>query len=144
MSAGRVFFDTNVLLYMHSAADARKQTRAQQLFEEFGGADRILLSTQVIQEFFAAGVRKLALPVQQVREIAGAFLDLPLVVIKQEHIRRAMVEQERFEISFWDALVLVAADAGGAELLLTEDLNDGQVYGPVTVRNPFRTEARLP
>jgi predicted nucleic acid-binding protein len=50
---------------MYSTADARKQARAQQLFAELGDANRILLSTQVIQEFFSAGVRKLTLPVQR-------------------------------------------------------------------------------
>lgn len=140
MSAGRVFFDTNVLLYMHTTADMRKQKRARQLFEEFGEAGRILLSTQVIQEFFAAGVHKLALPGRHVREIASAFLELPLVVVGPEHIRRAMADQERFGISFWDALILAAAEAGGAEVLLTEDLSDGQTYGVVTVCDPFRQE----
>ena len=138
MTAGRVFFDTNVLLYMHSSADGRKQTRAQELFQQFGQAGQVLLSTQVIQEFFAAAVRKLSLPADLAREVATALLDLPLVIVGPEHIRQAMVDQERFRISFWDALILAAAEAGGAEVLFTEDLNHGQTYGSVMVRNPFR------
>lgn len=98
---------------MHSGTDRRKQTRARALFEEYGRAGRILLSTQVVQEFFVAGLRKLGLPGLHLREVAAALLDLPLVVVGPEHIRRAMVDQERFGISFWEALIVAAADAGG-------------------------------
>jgi predicted nucleic acid-binding protein len=51
----------------------------------------------------------------------------------------AIQNEERYQISFWDALILAAADSGGAEVLYTEDLNDGQQYGSVLVRNPFRS-----
>jgi predicted nucleic acid-binding protein len=72
MNAGRAFFDTNVLLYMYSSADVRKQTRARDLYSEYALTGRILLSTQVVREFFVAGLRKLTLPRQQVREVTTA------------------------------------------------------------------------
>jgi len=128
MSASKIFFDTNVLLYMHRSADPRKQMRAQEVFEQFGQAGCILLSTQAVQEFFAAAVRPLSLP-GELRQVANALLELPLVIVGPEHIRRAMLDQERFGISFWNALILAAAEAGGAEAFCTEDLNDGQACG---------------
>jgi predicted nucleic acid-binding protein len=73
-----------------------------------------------------------------VREATIALLELPLVIIGPSHIRGAIEREEQFQISFWDSLVLSAAESGGADLLYTEDLNDGQQYGPVLVRNPFR------
>ena len=137
MSAGKAFFDTNVLLYMYSSADARKQARARELYREYALAGRLVLSTQVVQEFFVAGVRKLALPRQQVQEAATAFLDSPLVVIGPTHIRAAMENEGRYNISFWDGLIVAAAEAAGAGVLFTEDLNDGQQYGAILARNPF-------
>src|SRR5690348_13310038 len=138
MSAAKAFFDTNVLLYVYSSADPGKQARALALYREYAQQGRILLSTQVVQEFFVAALRKLSLPPQHVREIALALLDSPLVAVGPPHIRTAIDHMEHYGISFWDALIVAAAEAGGAEVLYTEDLNDGQRYGSIEVRNPFR------
>lgn len=138
MSVGKAFFDTNVLLYVYSNADPWKQARAVSLYREHAQDGHILLSTQVVQEFIVAALRKLALPRQQVREIAMTLLDSPLVVVGALHIQAAMENADRFNISFWDALIVAAAETGGAEVLYTEDLNDGQRYGAVLARNPFR------
>jgi len=138
MSA-KAFFDTNVLLYIHGE-DARKRKRATALFDEYIQSGGILLSTQVVQEFYAAGSRKLGIPRRQLRELTRSLLDLPLVIVSPVHITRAMENESRHKISFWDALILAAAEAGGAELLYTEDLNHGQKYGTVLVRNPFLQE----
>ena len=138
MSGAKAFFDTNVLLYMYSTADLGKQARAQELFGQCGDSGRIVLSTQVVQEFFVAGLRKLALPRPQLRQATSALLELPLVLIGPTHIQKAIQDEEHYQISFWDALILAAAESGGAEVLYTEDLNHGQQYGTVLVRNPFR------
>jgi len=137
MNAAKAFFDTNVLLYMYSRADLAKQARAKELFASCAG--RILLSTQVVQEFYVAGIRKLGLPRRKVQEAAAALLELPLVIVSPEQILSGIRMEERYTISFWDALILAAAESGGAEIVYTEDLNDGQRYGAVTVRNPFST-----
>jgi predicted nucleic acid-binding protein len=142
MSAGKAFFDTNVLLYVYSTADPEKQARALALYREHAPEGRMLLSTQVVQEFIVAALRKLRLARDQVRDIAFTLFDLPLVVIGIPHIRAAMDNADRFNISFWDALIVAAAEAGGAEVLYTEDLNDGQQYGEVVARNPFRPTGR--
>jgi predicted nucleic acid-binding protein len=98
----------------------------------------MLLSTQVVQEFYAAGSRKLGTPREQLRDVAAGLLDLPLVTVRPAHILSALQTEERYGISFWDSLILAAAESGGAEVLYTEDLNDGQQYGKILVRNPFR------
>jgi len=136
---GRAFFDTNVLLYMYSSADPIKQSRARDLYRQYALGGLALLSTQVVQEFFVSGLRKLALSRQVLREITAALLDSPLVTVGAAHIRTAIENEVRYRISFWDALILAAAAAGGAEVLYTEDLNHGQHYGPVLVLNPFRS-----
>ena len=145
MSDAKAFFDTNVLLYMDSDADLGKQARAQELFHACADSGRLVLSTQVIQEFFVAGLRKLKLPRQQLRQATGALLELPLILIGPTQILKAVQNEEYYQISFWDALILAAAESGGAEVLYSEDLNDRQKYGTVLVRNPFRaSETHLP
>lgn len=137
MSADKAFFDTNILLYAFSSADPGKQAKALALYGEYARQGRILLSTQVVQEFVVAGIRKLSLPRQHVREIALTLLDMPLITVGPSHIRSAMDLVDRYQISFWDALIVAAAEGGGAGVVYTEDLNDGQAYGNVIARNPF-------
>lgn len=139
MSAARAFFDTNVLLYMYGA-DARKRARARSLFVELARARNLLLSTQVVQEFYAAGSRKLGIPRERLRKTALDFLKLPLIINGPHQLARALENEELYTISFWDALILAAAEAGRAQLLYTEGLSHGQQYGSVLVRNPFLTE----
>ena len=139
MNAGKSFFDTNIFLYIYSDADPDKQQRARELYRERALSGSILVSTQVIQEFYAAATRKLGLPRPTVRALTEALFELPLVVVTPAHIRSAMDIELRYQLSFWDSLILAAAEAGGAEVLYTEDLNDGQQYGAVLVRNPFRS-----
>ena len=79
------------------------------------------------------------MPRRELRDAAAAaLLDCPLVVIGASHILSAIQNEERHQVSFWDAVILAAAESGGAEVLYTEDLNDGQQYGAVQARNPFR------
>jgi len=137
MNGAKAFFDTNILLYMYGG-DAAKRARAQELFRAHAQAGSLLLSTQVVQEFYAAGSRKLGIPRRELREAIAALLDSPLVVVGPPHITSAMENEEQFQISFWDGLVLAAAVSGGATVLYTEHLSHGQQYGAVLVRNPFR------
>jgi predicted nucleic acid-binding protein len=137
MNGARVFFDTNLLLYLYGGA-SEKQKQARTLFRQCVEANHIVISTQVAQEVYAAGSGKLGIPRPVLREIVTALLDLPLISIESSHIVSAMQLGDRYQISFWDALILAAAESGGAELLYTEDLNDGQKYGSVLVRNPFK------
>ena len=133
----KAFFDTNILLYMYGGADPEKRLCARELFVRCADEGSILLSTQVIQEFYAAGSRKLGMPRAELREAVAALLDLPFVVVSADEITSAVHAEERYQISFWDALILAAAESGGAAVLYTEDLSDGQQYGSVRVSNPF-------
>ena len=133
----KAFFDTNVLLYMYGG-DAEKRARAKELFRQYAQQGSMSLSTQVVQEFYAAGSRKLGMPRAELREAVAALLDCPLVIVGSSEIRSAMENEERYQISFWDGLIVAAAESGASDILFTEDLNDGQQYGSVSVRNPFR------
>jgi predicted nucleic acid-binding protein len=137
-NVGKAFFDTNIFLYAHSSADLQKQALAQELVDRYSSLNRLVLSTQVVQEFYSVGLRKLALSRKQAKQGVITLLGLPLVLLGGQHILKALEHEERYQISFWDALILAAAEAGGAETLFTEDLNHNQQYGPVLVRNPFK------
>jgi predicted nucleic acid-binding protein len=136
MSGAKAFFDTNVLLSMYGG-DPGKQARAKEIFRQYTLAGRLVVSTQVVQEFYAAGSRKLGMPREKLRDAIAALLDSPLVMVGPSEITMAIQYEGRYQISFWDALTLAAAESGGSEVLFTEDLNDGQPYGKVVVHNPF-------
>jgi predicted nucleic acid-binding protein len=82
------------------------------------------------------------MPRPELRDATAALLDSPLIIVGPLQITSAIQNEERYRISFWDALILAAAESGGAAILYTEDLNDGQQYGTVLVRNPFRSPDR--
>lgn len=123
---------------MYGGADKGKRARVRRLFRDYAQPGRALLSTQVAQEFYAAGSRKLDIPRRELRTAAAALLEFPVIPAGPAHITAAIETEERYGISFWDALIVAAAQSEGADILFTKDLNDGQQYGTVTVLNPFR------
>jgi predicted nucleic acid-binding protein len=74
----------------------------------------------------------------QMRLLTTGLLDLPMVEIAAVHILMALEYEEQYQVSFWDALILAAANWADVPILYTEDLKDGQLYGAVQVVNPFR------
>ncbi len=141
MSA-RYFVDTNILLYAHDRAAGIKHERAKKLVAELWNTRSGFLSTQVLQEFAVNLRRKVANPPDQklMREILRDYLTWPIVVNTGDSIVAAIDLEERFQVSFWDALILHAASTCGADILLSEDLSDGQKYGSVRVLNPLKSE----
>lgn len=133
----RVFFDTNVLVYaaVGTGRDERKRERALALIdaEDFG------TSAQVLQEFFVTVVRKAARPLSaaQAMEWIEQWVAFPCQPVDHQLVRIAIQLSERYAIPYWDAAILAAAEALGARTVYSEDLNDGQQYGPVQVVNPF-------
>ena len=135
----RSFFDTNVLLYLFDESVPGKKARAQEVFSEEAEAGRVVLSTQVLQEFYVNVTRKLAEPLTP--EVAKAqvedFARLPLVRVDEAMILAAIDRHRNMSLSFWDALILEAALRCGADRLLTEDLQHGQKVEGLRVENPF-------
>lgn len=133
----RVFFDTNVLVYaaLGTGKDEQKRKRALELIEseDFG------TSAQVLQEFFVTVAKKASRPLSaaQALEWIEQWTAFPCQSIDHQLVRIAIERSERYAISYWDAAILVAAEALGAHTVYSEDLNDGQLYGQVRVVNPF-------
>ena len=140
MSA-RYFVDTNILMYGHDATTGAKHERAKALIEELWRDRNGVVSTQVLQELAVNLRRKAGRPLdaKATREIINDYLTWQVVVNGTESILEALDLESRYQISFWDALVIQAAQAAGAEVLYSEDLSHGQVFGTTRVENPFVT-----
>ena len=136
------FVDSNVLIYRHDRDDKARQARAQELLELLWTRRCGRISVQVLSEFYVVTTRKLASPLD--RGLARAELrqletwgPVPLSAPLRE---RAWSIEDRYGLSWWDALIVSAAAQAGCGLLLTEDLQDGQVLDGVKVVNPFGRE----
>ena len=142
MSA-RYFVDTNILMYAHDTAAGLKHERAKALVRELWDNRSGVVSTQVLQELCVNLQRKLARPLnsEETREIVADYLTWHVVVNDGQSVLAALDVQARYQVSFWDALVLQAAQAAGVSTLYSEDLSDGQRYGGVLVTNPVTDAA---
>ncbi|HYB93530.1 MAG TPA: PIN domain-containing protein [Vicinamibacterales bacterium] len=135
----RYFVDTNILMYAHDSAAGEKHLRAKALVEELWENRSGAISTQVLQEF-AVNLRRKAkkpLDAKATRDIIADYLAWQVVVNDADSILQALELEARYQLSFWDALVVHAAQIAGAEILYSEDLSDGQQYGTVRVKNPL-------
>jgi predicted nucleic acid-binding protein len=139
----KFFVDTNILMYAHDKAAGAKHERARALVEELWRDRTGIVSTQVLQELAVNLRRKAGRPLdgKATREVVTDYLTWQVVVNSGESILEALDIEARYQLSFWDALVVQAAQASGAEVLYSEDLSDGQRYGSVRVINPMRAGA---
>ena len=136
---GPVFVDTNVLVYRHDTSDLAKQTLAD-TWHRFLWRRRLgRLSFQVLQELYATlkQVSEPSLDPAAVRDIVANYLQWEPVRIDAGVLRRAWEVEERFRLSWWDALIVAAAQASECPILLTEDLQHGQDLDGVRVVDPF-------
>ena len=135
----RYFVDTNILMYAHDTAAGEKHQRAKALIEELWESRSGVVSTQILQELTVNLRRKAKNPLdaKATREVVSDYLAWRVVVNSGESILEALDLEIRYQVSFWDALVIQAAHAAGAEVLYSEDLSDGQRYGTVRVKNPL-------
>ena len=135
----RIFIDTNVLVYRFDHDEPTKRDRARQVLEEVGGSGGLVLSTQVLQEFYVAVTRKLArpLPVDSALAAIRQMTKFAIVSIDVDLIDNAILLSRDRQLSFWDSLILQAAARGGCKTVLTEDLQEGFEVLGLTVVNPF-------
>ncbi|UFP96468.1 PIN domain-containing protein [Gloeobacter morelensis] len=133
------FVDTNILIYAHDRSAGQKYERARALVEQLWDNGNGCLSIQVLQEFYINMTRKVTHPLAP-QPTARIIADLSSWSVHRpgvEDILQAIDLQERFAISFWDAMILASAQQLQCEVLWSEDLNTGQLYGQTRVCNPF-------
>jgi predicted nucleic acid-binding protein len=140
---GRVFFDTNVLVYMFDRSEPAKRERAEERFKREGLAGNAVVSTQVLQEFYVIATHKLdpALEPAKAYDAVKDLCALSLVHIHPDMVLAAIRRSQTAQLSFWDSLIVEAAVHGQCQTLLSEDLQDGQVIDGVRIEDPFRAPA---
>ncbi len=135
----KAFLDTNILVYAHEPATGIKHERARALIEKLWNNGGGVLSTQVLQELCVNLRRKTAKPwtAEETRNLILDYMDWQIVVNTPDSVIEALAIETRFQISFWDALIIHAAESSGAAILYSEDLSNGQIYGSVRIVNPL-------
>ena len=133
------FVDTNILIYAHDLDAGVKRERAVAKLSELWESGTGRLSIQVLQEFYVNATQKLSAPIARstAREVIrtyGVWVHHDTTV---ETLTRATELADLNKISFWDALILAAAEEVDAEQLLSEDLNNGQAIAGIMVVNPL-------
>lgn len=139
MSAERQFIDTNVLIYAHDRSAGAKQVRARALLAELWNSQAGCLSIQVLQEFYVNITRKVAHPLDPVgaRQIVADLGHWRVHSPTVADVLDASTLQQRYGLSFWDAMIVTSAIQLGCSTVWSEDLNAGQDYDGTRVVNPF-------
>jgi predicted nucleic acid-binding protein len=134
----KVFFDTNVLIYQMDKKSSTKREKCRSLVRRAANDGDAVISTQVLQEFYVVATNKLHLAPVVSKSIMHTFENMEVVTIGKDLINEAIDASLQYKLSFWDALVLVAAESARCEVLYSEDFNDGQIMRNVKVLNPLK------
>jgi predicted nucleic acid-binding protein len=134
-----VFFDTNILVYAHDAGDKCKREKARSLIFDGMRDGTGVISAQVLGEFYVTVTRKIAEPLapDEARRELLLLSRLKTVEIDAVLVLKATDIQAASQTSYWDALILAAAERAQCKEVLSEDLSSERIYGSVRVVNPF-------
>lgn len=132
-----LFVDTNILVYAHDVDAMEKHITARRLVEGLWKRDRPpSLSIQVLQELYVNLIKK-EIPDRAAQETVQDYLEWHVIENDRGLLLNGIEEKQRWQISFWDGLILAAARRAGAEVIWSEDLNANQDYGGILVVNPL-------
>ena len=133
------FVDTNVLIYAHDGDAGVKHDKARQLLTDLWNQENGCLSVQVLQEFFVNVTKKISqpLPTAVAREVMRIYLPWVKTAADGEMVIRASEIADAWQASFWDGMIIAAAERAGATELLTEDMQSGQHIAGLLIINPF-------
>lgn len=136
----KVFIDTNVLVYAYDISAKKKHEVAVSVIENLWYSGTGILSTQVLSEFFVVVTRKIPNPlsVNIAKSIIKDFLTWDVIPIYEDSVLDAIEIFQKYNLSFWDAMIVESALRGGASLLLSEDFSDGMEIEKLKIQNPFK------
>jgi predicted nucleic acid-binding protein len=139
MKDGKVFVDTNIIVYAYDVSAGEKHRKAVEIMKDIWSTGFGIISSQVLQEFFVNVTRKIAKPlnVLTAKEIVKDLLKWKTVSINGEIILEAIDIHNEHKYSFWDSAIIAAAIEGGAGVLLSEDLTNKQQIKGLVIKNPF-------
>ncbi|MHC4886224.1 MAG: PIN domain-containing protein [Planctomycetota bacterium] len=140
MSA-RVFVDTNILVYRQDSTEVVKQPIAESCLEQLWREKTGRISVQVLNEYFVTVTRKLSpgLSSEEAWSDVCALMAWEPVDMTVDLLKMAKRVQEVHSISWWDALIVAAAQKAKCDIIYSEDLSAGQIYAGVLVVNPFES-----
>jgi predicted nucleic acid-binding protein len=133
----RAFLDTNILVYADDADAGPKRAQAQALVLGALASGDAVISTQVLQEYFAVATRKLSVASEAAQKKVEVLAVLVAVTIDADHVIESIKLHRLYNLSFWDALIVHAARRAGCDRVMTEDLQSGQRIEGVEIVNPF-------
>ena len=132
------FVDTNIWLYANDSREPRKRDQARECLRNLNERSSIVISTQVLMEFFTVATRKLGVPGPEARAIAERMAMLDVVEPTKGLVLDALDLANRNQLSTWDALIVASASARRCTAIWSEDLNPGQKILGVEIKNPFK------
>jgi predicted nucleic acid-binding protein len=133
----KIFIDTNILVYSIDKRDAKKRKRARTVLTKTVESHNPVISTQVIQEFYVVATTKLNADRLIVKNIVHNLRHMEIVNNDLELVEQSIDISIISQLSFWDSLIVAAAEKANCEFILSEDLSSGRIYRGVTVLNPF-------
>jgi predicted nucleic acid-binding protein len=133
----KVFIDTNIFVYTLDNDEREKQKKAREILKRVVEGHQAIVSTQVIQEFYVVASTKLKADRTLVKNIVHNFRNMEIVNNDLELIEQAIDISLVSQLSFWDSLIVAAAEKANCEFLFSEDMSSGGIYRGVTVLNPF-------
>jgi len=135
---GLCFVDTNVLVYIHDTQVPHKQQIAFELVASLLERNNLVLSSQVLNELANCLIKqRFDFAITEVREALSVLSHCPIIPMDPALTYRAFDARERYGLSFWDSLIVAAAERGRCKHIITKDLNHGQLYFGATAHNPF-------
>ena len=141
---GLCFVDANVLVYVRDPRDRAKQARASAWHQHLWREGRGRTSFQVLSEYYVNARRIGAVAAEDLRKSVEQYFAWNPQPIDEPLLRRAHEVEQRWRLSWWDSMVVAAAQLQDCAVLLTEDLQDGGIYGTLTVRSPFTLSVEEP
>ena len=132
------FLDTNVIVYSVDRKNPAKQAIARKLVSRAISGQGYVISAQVLNEFSNIALLKLKMTIPEVRKFVSVFRLIKTISLDCAWTDKALTIKEQYGIQFFDSLLLAAAEFVGCDEILTEDLNDGQIYCGIKAVNPFR------
>jgi predicted nucleic acid-binding protein len=139
-TTGKYFLDTNFLIYLFSGDEQKKQQICREVLQAGAKEAVFVLSTQVIKEFVSVMIGKFKVQPSLVKELVDDLCQFEVIQITPLLIQKAVDIHTLHRFSFWDSLILVAAQSAKANILLSEDLQHSQKLGNLTIWNPFQIE----
>ena len=135
----KAFLDSNIIVYAYDLHEPKKNELARQILKDGISDGNVVLSAQVLGEFFVVATKKIKekMTAEQALDIIKTLDVINVVDIDYYLVISAINIQRKYKLSYWDSLILAAAERAECDILLTEDLNNSQTYNGVAVRNPF-------